>query len=83
MPTTPTLLEKLDKAMKVSSGANFLSSAVLLVLFLILKNHPDFEAIWFLLGSSLFAIAGIGMILLIRSFKKRLQQKEDEAVSSE
>jgi|GEM_PF-2767375 len=81
MPTTPTILEKLDKSMKFSSGANFLSAAILLGLYLLLRKHPEFEAIWFLFGSSVFTIAGIAMILVIRSFKKRLQQKENEAIS--
>lgn len=68
--------ENLQKARTYIAGANFLSAAIMIITFFVLRRiNPEGETFWILLAGIIFAIAGI----LFIAFVKRLEKKFKDA----
>ncbi len=67
-------LDNLQKAKKYIAGANFVSSAIMIVIFFILRRiNPDGESYWILVAGIVFALAGIAMIAFVKRLEKRFK----------
>lgn len=69
---TDSIQKNLNMAIYITTGANFLASAVFFILYVFLHS------LWYLVAAIIVFLAGIFFVFIIRSLQRRISKKINE-----